>query len=66
MFAKVHPAKDVQSGNTGSCHDLVHYLQKRRHWRKSALNSPRNTRASKAAASSTRMNGDTRHCLSSP
>ena len=28
MFAKVHPAKDVQSGNTGSCHDLVHYLQK--------------------------------------
>ena len=24
MFAKVHPAKDVQSGNTGSCHDLVH------------------------------------------
>lgn len=23
-----HPAKDVQSGNTGSCHDLVHYLQK--------------------------------------
>ena len=28
MFAKVHPAKDVQSSNTGSCHDLVHYLQK--------------------------------------
>lgn len=28
MFAKVHPAKDVQSGNKGSCHDLVHYLQK--------------------------------------
>lgn len=28
MFAKVHPAKDVQSGNTGSCHDLVRYLQK--------------------------------------
>lgn len=33
---------------------------------KIALNSPRNTRASKAAASSTRMNGDTRRCLSSP
>lgn len=28
MFARVHPAKDVQSGNKGSCHDLVHYLQK--------------------------------------
>lgn len=28
MFAKVHPPEDVQSGNTGSCHDLVRYLQK--------------------------------------
>ena len=26
MFAKVHPAEDVKSGNTGSCHDLVRYL----------------------------------------
>ena len=25
MFAKVHPAEDVKSGNTGSCHDLVRY-----------------------------------------
>lgn len=28
MFAKVHPAEDVKSGNTGSCHDLVRYLEK--------------------------------------
>lgn len=28
MFAKVHPAEDVKSGNTGSCHDLVRYLGK--------------------------------------
>lgn len=27
MFAKVHPAEDVKSGNTGSCHDLVRYLE---------------------------------------
>ena len=33
---------------------------------KSALNSPRNTRVTKVAASSTRMNGGTRRCLSSP
>ena len=28
MFAKVHPVEDVKSGNTGSCHDLVRYLEK--------------------------------------
>ncbi len=28
MFAKIHPAEDVKSGNTGSCHDLVRYLEK--------------------------------------
>ena len=28
MFAKVHPAEDVKSGNTGSCHDPVRYLEK--------------------------------------
>lgn len=30
MFAKVHPAEDVKSGNTGSCHDLVRYLERKR------------------------------------
>ena len=29
MFAKVHPAKDVQSGNTGSCHDLYTICRKK-------------------------------------
>lgn len=28
MFAKVHPAEDVQSGNRGSCTDLARYLEK--------------------------------------
>lgn len=28
MFAKVHPAEDVQAGNKGSCTDLARYLEK--------------------------------------
>lgn len=36
--------------------------QKRKPWRKSAPNSPRNTRAIRAAVSLIRMNGDTRLC----
>lgn len=28
MFARVHPAEDVQSGNKGSCTDLARYLEK--------------------------------------